>query len=174
MSVPGRLVLFCGIPGSGKSTVAGLVAKMSMPSVQLQTDGLRSMIAEPTYSAEESEFVYQACIAAAKVALDMGYLTILDGTFGSRRRRDGALSALEGHCSSVNVVHVVCGLDTALQRNSRRRVPVPAENLRGILAGFDVPEGAITVDTSETGAVEAALLVLRAINPMVAPGSMTL
>ena len=171
--MPERLVLFCGIPGSGKSTVASLVAKMSMPSVHLQTDGVRSMIAEPTYSAEESEFVYRACIAAAKVALDMGYFTILDGTFGSRRRRDGALSELEGYCLSIDVVLVVCGLDTAIQRNSRRRVPVPEPNLRGILAGFDIPEGAITVDTSETGAEEAALLVFRAINPLIAPGSTT-
>ena len=171
--MPGRLVVFCGIPGSGKSTVARLVAKMSTPSVQLQTDGVRSMIAEPTYSAEESEFVYQACIAAAKVALDLGYLTILDGTFGSRRRRDNTLSALEGHYSSVSIVHVVCGMETALQRNSRRRKPVPEENLRGILAAFDVPEGAITVDTSKVEAEEAAQLVLRAISPLVAPGSMT-
>jgi predicted kinase len=173
MFVRGRLVVFCGIPGSGKSTIAHLVAKMSMPSVQLQTDGVRNMIAEPTYSPEESEFVYQACVAAAKVALDMGYLTILDGTFGSRRRREGALSALEGHYSSANVVHVVCGLEAALQRNSRRRKPVPEENLRGIMAGFDIPEGAITVDTSKMEAEEAARIVLEAINLLVAPGSMT-
>jgi len=171
--VPGRLVVFCGIPGSGKSTIAHLVAKMSMPSVQLQTDGIRSMIADPTYSPEESEFVYQACIAAAKVALDMDYLTILDGTFGSRRRREEAISALEGHCAGVHVVHVLCGLEEALQRNARRRKPVPEENLRGILSNFDVPEGAITVDTSETEAEQAALAVLRVINPMVAPGSLT-
>jgi predicted kinase len=171
--VRGRLLVFCGIPGSGKSTIAHMVARMSMPSVQLQTDGVRSMIAEPTYSAEESEFVYQACVAAAKVALDMGYLTILDGTFGSVRRREGTLSALEGHYSSASVVHVVCGLEEALQRNSKRRKPVPEENLRGILAKFDIPEGAITVDTSKIDAEEAARIVVQAIYPLVTPGSMT-
>ena len=167
--MPGRLVVFCGIPGSGKSTIAHLVAKMSRPSVQLQTDAVRGMIPNPTYSAEESEFVYQACIAAARVALDLGYLTILDGTFGSRRRRETALSALEEHFSRVDIVHVVCDLETALERNARRRKPVPEENLRGIMSGFEVPVDAITVDTSKTGAEEAALLVFRALNPLVAP-----
>ena len=170
--MPGRLVVFCGIPGSGKSTVAHLVARMTKPSVQFQTDGVRSMIADPTYTAEESEFVYQAVIAAANVALDTGYLTILDGTFGSRRRRESALSALEGHYSSVTVVHVVCDLETALERNARRHKPVPEANLRGILAGFDAPAGALTVDTSNSSAEEGARLVLETISPLVAAESM--
>ena len=166
--MPGRLVVFCGIPGSGKSTIAHLVAKAAKPSVQLQTDGVRFMIPEPSYSAEESEFVYQACIAAAGVALDLGYFTILDGTFGSRKRRDSALAALEAHCSRADVVHVQCDLNIALDRNARRRKPVPEENLKGIVAGFDVPVGAVTVDTSKMEAEDAARMVMRRLGLLVA------
>jgi predicted kinase len=140
---------------------------MDSPSVHLQTDGIRSMIPEPTYSAEESEFVYQACIASAMVALDSGYLTILDGTFGSRRRRESTLSALEGHFESMTMVHVICDLETALQRNARRRKPVPEDKLKGILADFDIPAEAMTLDTSMISAEEAARLVIREVHPLI-------
>ncbi len=64
-------------------------------------------------------------------------------------------------------------MEAALQRNSKRRKPVPEENLRGILAGFDIPEGAITLDTSKMEAEEAVRIVVRALNPLVTPGSIT-
>ncbi len=168
--MPGRLVIFCGIPGSGKTTIARKVAAQNEPSVHLQTDAIRAMIPRPTYSAEESEFVYDACLAAAREALDSGYFVILDGTFGSSRRREAALSALAGHYTSAEVVHVVCDLETALRRNSERLRVVPEDRLKGILAAFEAPVGAITIDTSTTPPEDASLKVVRTlVYPLVPP-----
>jgi predicted kinase len=129
------------------------------------------MISEPNFSANESEFVYEACTAVAEEALDDGRTVILDATFGSSRRRATTLSSLEGHYSRADIVHVVCDLETAMERNSVRPGPsrVPEENLRGIASGFEVPESAITVNTSEITPEAAAKLVAGALFNPVAP-----
>jgi predicted kinase len=168
--VPGRLLIFCGIPGSGKTSIARLVAKADPGAIHIQTDSMRAMIPAPTYSAEESDLVYRMSVAAAKDALDSGRLVILDGTFGSRRRREVSLSSLEGHYSRVDFVHVVCDLETALRRNSARSAAVPPENLRSILLSFDPPEGALVVDSSITSPEESAGLVTESLlYPFVPP-----
>ena len=166
----GRLVIFCGIPGSGKTSVARLVAAGSGRAVHLQTDAMRETIPNPDYSPEESEFVYGACIAAARTALDAGYDVVLDGTFGSRRRREKSLAALDGHYDEVTFVRVVCDEETALRRNSQRERVVPPERLAGIASSFEAPPGALEVDTSRMTPAEAAERVLAALSyPLVPP-----
>ena len=170
--MPGRLLVFCGIPGSGKTTIARLVAKADPNAVHIQTDIFRAMIPEPTFSAEESDFVYGAAVAAAKVALDSGRLVILDATFGSGRRRDRTLLELEGHYSRADFVLVTCDLGTALNRNAARhgRAAVPEKNLRDILFRFEEPEGAMRVDSSGSQPqLVADQIVRELVYPLVPP-----
>jgi predicted kinase len=163
--VSGRLLLFCGIPGSGKTTIANLVAKKYPGSVHIQTDIIRAMITEPKFNMEESELVYQACVAAAKEALNTGRLVILDATFGTKRRRESTLSALAGHCSSVDLIHIKCDLEVALRRNSARPTgsAVPEASVRSIDSMFEAPSPAITVDNSTTEPEAAAKAIARAL-----------
>jgi len=168
----GRLLIFCGIPGSGKTTIAKLVAKSEPLAVLIQTDAMRSLVPLPNYSADESDLVYRSAMASAKVWLDGGRLVILDATFGSARRRESTLAELSGHYSRADIVHVVCDLETALQRNSARAgsAVVPPDKVEAILAAFEAPERAIVVDSSKLSPEAAAETVLRnLVYPLVPP-----
>jgi len=159
--MPGRLLIFCGIPGSGKTTIAREVVKTEPHAILIQTDDFRRMVSRPSFSAGESNLVYQSCAEVAKVWLDDGRLVILDGTFGSRRRREGMVAALEGHCSRADFVHVVCDLKTALGRNSARDSVVPPDRVNGMLAAFEAPLSALVIDSSKVTPHEAAQTIAR-------------
>jgi len=168
--MPGRLLIFCGIPGSGKTTIARMVAKSDPLSVLVQTDAIRLMIPVPNFSAEESELVYMSCVEVAKLWLDRGRLVILDGTFGSSRRREVTVSELSRYCTEVEIVYVVCDLQTALRRNSTRYARVPPERLEGIYAAFEPPDNALRINTSESAPEAAAETVIRSfLYPLVPP-----
>ena len=144
----GRLVVFCGIPGSGKTTIAKLVANSFEGSILIETDSVRKMIARPSFSADESKFVYNACFAIAKEALKAGYLVLLDGTFLREEYRQGARRVLRRYCERIDTVWVRCGLETALERNSARNVVVPAVKVQAMFDAFEPPRVAVRVDSS--------------------------
>jgi predicted kinase len=170
--VPGRLLVFCGIPGSGKTTIARLVAKADPRAVHIQTDSFRGTITKPIFGAEESDLVYGMAVAAAREALGVGRMVILDATFGSSRRREKTLRALAGYYSRADFVLVVCDLQTALRRNAARpgQAAVPEGNVIDILSRFEEPEGALKVDSSKDPPEETADKVIRALlYPLVPP-----
>jgi predicted kinase len=152
----GRLLIFCGIPGSGKTTVARLVADSVKDSILIQTDGVRAMLAHPTFSGAESRFVYDACFGVAKEALKNNYLVLLDGTFMREEYRSEARDELRKYYSRADTIWVSCGLETALKRNARREARVPPEKVEGMFRGFEAPRHALRVDTTRASPRAAA------------------
>ncbi|MDV3278396.1 MAG: AAA family ATPase [Nitrososphaerales archaeon] len=138
----GRLLIFCGIPGSGKTTVAKIVAGTLPKAIHVQTDAVREMIAHPDFGGEESRFVYEGCIAVAREALRNGYTVLLDGTFMREEYRTRAKTALRKYVTGIDVVYIACGLEAALRRNSSRRAAIPPDKLRSIHRRFQAePSG---------------------------------
>jgi hypothetical protein len=155
-----RLVVFCGIPGSGKTTIASALAAKLARSAHIQTDMVRAMVHPQKYSAGESRFVYSAVIAMGRAALISGYDAILDGTFLREDFRREALDRL-AHLSATHlVVHVVCDPELALRRNAGREDALPEDRVMRIYRNFEVPTDALTIDTSKVGPEEAAEAVL--------------
>ena len=159
----GRLVLFCGIPGGGKTTVARLVAGSFERSILIETDAVRGMLARPSFEPEESRFVYEACFGIAEEALRAGYFVALEGTFLKEDYRQDARSRLGRFSSSVDTIWVDCDLETALRRNSERRAAVPSERVRSMFEMLEPPRDAIRVDSSRMSAESAAKRVLSAL-----------
>lgn len=141
------LVVFCGIPGSGKSTIAEALGRRLGRAVVVRTDAVRLMVAKPDYGGVESGFVYSACVEVGRLAVQQGYAAILDGTFALEAHRRSALDAVGGLCGTALVVHVKCSIETARERNQARRSMVPWRRLLNISRRFQAPRRALVVDT---------------------------
>jgi predicted kinase len=159
----GRLVVFCGIPGSGKTTIAKLVASSFEGSMIIETDAVRKMLAHATFSPDESRFVYDACFAIAKEALKTGYFVLLDGTFLREEYRQEAWEFLRKYCERVDTVWVRCDLEVALERNRARHVTVPAVKVKAMFDAFEPPSVAVRVDNSRMAPESSARRVIMAL-----------
>ena len=159
-----KLLIFCGIPGTGKSTVAKFVAAKLEGTVHIQTDAVRSMISQPTFTNQESEMVYAACITIAGEALQHGYNAILDGTFLREEYREDALRALQGAYDSYLVVYVHCDVRTAYARNASRKASVPQGRFNQMLPRLQEPVRAMKIDSGNTPAELAAEAILAQIS----------
>jgi len=160
----GKLLIFCGVPGSGKTTIAKLITDTVEKSILVQTDGVRAMLAHPTFGNDESRLVYDACFGIAKEALRRGYLVVFDGTFMREEYRSEARKLLRGHFARVETVWVDCSLEAALRRNARRNSPVPPEKVRRMFSGFEPPRRALRVDSTRMSPQSASRRIKRFIS----------
>jgi predicted kinase len=158
-----RLVLFCGIPGSGKTTIATALASELPHSVLIQTDKIRVMLAKPTYAYTESKFVYGALIAVALEALRSGYDALIEGTFPREEYRDAALTTLSPIAEKSLVVYVTCEPALAFGRNAGRQEVVPWESFLRIFTQFEEPHGALRVDTASVSPEDAVQQIIAAL-----------
>ena len=160
----GKLALFCGVPGSGKTTIAELVVGSFEHSIRIETDGVRKMISHPSFAPEESRFVYDSCFAIAREALKAGYLTVLDGTFLKEEHRQEARRRLGSYCERAYTVWVSCGLETALARNSARHAVVPPDRVKAMFDMLEAPRLAIRVDSSRMSPESSARRIVASLS----------
>lgn len=101
------LVVVCGLPGVGKSTVSRLIAER-LDAAVLRTDVVRKeLFDEPGYASAETEAVYDEVLARTANVLDeTGRSVVLDGTFRRRDHRDDARRVAESVGCPFRLVHV--------------------------------------------------------------------
>lgn len=89
-AVPSRrpeLIVVCGLPGVGKSTVADWVTAQ-VDGVHLRTDEIRKELFEdPEYTEAETRTVYQTLLERGRAAVARGTSAVLDATFKRREHR---------------------------------------------------------------------------------------
>jgi O-phosphoseryl-tRNA(Sec) kinase len=159
----GRLLIFCGIPGSGKTTIARVVADRLPKAILVQTDAVRAMLGHPNFGAEESKFVYDGCMAVAREALRNGYTVLLDGTFMREEYRAKARNELRKYSSRMDVVYVACGLETALRRNASRSARIPPDKVRSIHERFEPPRKALKIDSTRLRPRDSGTLIVESL-----------
>ena len=122
------LIIVCGLPGTGKSTLAqALAAKLDGEHVS--SDIIRKkMLEERTYSEQEKYRVYERMVHEAEILLRGGKSVIADATFYRKRTRQQMLDAARRSGKKVLIVECVLDEETIEERMEIRRVGRESES----------------------------------------------
>jgi adenylylsulfate kinase-like enzyme len=120
---PGLVAWFCGLPGSGKTTIArGVYEKVSQTKPEsslsvISMDAIRQKIfPNPTYSDEERDTAYRSLVLAASLLSFSGITVLLDATGHKKVWRDLA----RRECPRFVEVYVKCPLEICIERETKR------------------------------------------------------
>lgn len=141
------LIMFCGIPGSGKSTearrMAGSLAARGISVEHISRDELRfSMISdESEYFSKEKE-VFSKFVEKMNNSLNKNDCTIIDATHISKTSRAKILRRVENPGNVwLLVLYLTTPIDVCKQQNDLRtgREQVPHEAIERMAEQFETP-----------------------------------
>jgi predicted kinase len=128
VSRPGRLIVFSGLPGAGKSSIAREVAGRT-GAVWLRVDSMdQAIFASGTAPKDLRDWTYRAGYAVAEDNLALGLDVVADSVNPWMLTRDAWRAAGERAGAAVTEVEVVCS-DAA---EHRRRVETRGETVPGL------------------------------------------
>ena len=117
---PGALVVVCGLPGVGKTTVAKRVARHVSGEI-LRTDVIRKeLFDDPEYSDAETEAVYAELIRRARKRVTEGSSIVLDATFADARFREDVREVGDAVANGFDLIEVECD-EAVVERRIERR-----------------------------------------------------
>jgi adenylylsulfate kinase-like enzyme len=121
LSDPGKVIWFCGLPGSGKSTISRLVLKFlegkRINIAYISMDEIRSKIfPNPSYSDEERNAAYRAFVLIGSFLSKNGCNVILDATGHKRKWREFARE----ECPNFVEVYIKCPIEICIERETKR------------------------------------------------------
>lgn len=115
-----ELIVVCGLPGAGKTTVAREVGERRDAKL-LRTDVIRKeILTEPRYTEAETQLVYEEAFDRTREILSEERDVVIDGTFRERDYRIRALETAEEVESGFQLVRVVCDEDVVRKRIKER------------------------------------------------------
>ena len=115
------IILFCGLPGVGKSTLARSVACRTGASI-LSSDKIRKeLIRYPTYTRTEGRLVYDVLMLLTKYLTADGIDCILDATFNRERSRMEVENKLGSNNVQLYVIECTCPEEIVLARLRNRK-----------------------------------------------------
>jgi predicted kinase len=109
------LVVVCGLPGTGKTTVAREITER-LDARLLRTDVVRKdLFDDPAYTEAETEAVYAELFDRATAAL-ADESVVLDATFRTEAFRTGAREAAQSADAAFRLVGVKCADEVVRER----------------------------------------------------------
>lgn len=115
------LVIVCGLPGVGKTTLSKKLAPL-INAIVLSTDKIRKdLIVSPTYEKEERKLIYDVMILLAKYLHSSGTNCILDATFNREESRVDVKKKLGIHDKDFFVIECTCPEEVIIPRLRERK-----------------------------------------------------
>ncbi len=112
------LIVFRGLPGTGKTHLAKRLLERRPDLMVLSRDTIRTgVIPHPTFSEEEKALVDELIIAMARFLLRRGSSVVIDGmALSSAARLEEIAEAAGAERRPVRIIECVCSEGTALSR----------------------------------------------------------
>ncbi len=156
------LVIICGLPGVGKTTVAKNLAPLIDASI-LSTDKIRKeFISNPTYQREERALIYDVMILLAKYLHQAGRNCILDATFNKEYSRNQVKNMLKISDDQFFIVECTCPEKIIFSRLKNRKDDYSDADVsvyQKMKKIYEPVKGKhITVDTSQDSEYNAKLI----------------
>lgn len=115
------MVLICGLPGVGKSTLARALAPL-INAVILSTDKIRKeLIPSPTYRWHERRLIYDVLVLLANYLHRAGINCILDATFNTESSRRELRRKLDLPSCQFSLIECICSEDVVVSRLKNRK-----------------------------------------------------
>lgn len=148
------IILVCGYPGVGKTTLANELGSFINARV-LSTDKIRKEIIEiPNYSEEEKQLIYDIIILIAKYLHNAGINCILDATFNTLQSREDIKNRLNLRKDQFIIIECVCPeelINSRLKSRTEGYSDADESIYRKIKEKYEpIQENHITVDTSQS------------------------
>ena len=165
------IVVFCGLPATGKSFLAKRVAR-KIDAVHLNTDILRKeLVKEPVYSEEEKKRVYDELFGKAREIVSEGKNLVLDGTFYRKGLRDVVEEIASSAEQKAFFIECRCDEKTIkkrLEKRKKKKLASDADDIeiyKLVEKNFDPIESQHLVVEGELPEKEKIERVLKWLNP---------
>lgn len=132
------LYIMCGIPGSGKSTIAKSISE-EKGSMIICPDSIRKELTGREEEQSKNPEVFALAYERTEKALLQGESVVFDATNISKRDRKNFLDRL-GFDHEVIAIVVSADLSTCLRRNAERQRNVPEDVIRRMHERFEMPD----------------------------------
>jgi predicted kinase len=124
------IVVVCGLPGVGKSTLAKDLAPL-ISAVILSSDKIRKeLFPKPIYSKQEVKLIYDVMILLAKYLYRAGINCIIDATFSKEKSRTELKNRLMIPNEELYMVECICPEDAVASRLKSRKNDYSDADLR--------------------------------------------
>lgn len=133
-----KFTMLCGLPASGKSTVAQKLAE-EYDAIIFSSDALREEMFGDINNQEHNQEVFMELHKRIKDCLKNGKNAIMDSTNISYKRRMGLLAELKNiPCEKICVL-MATPYEECLKRNAERERKVPEHVIKRMYMNFNIP-----------------------------------
>jgi predicted kinase len=148
------IILICGYPGVGKTTLANELGPL-INAVILSTDKIRKeLVYKPNYSEEEKKLIYNILLLIAKYLHNAGINCILDATFNHQKAIEDIKKGLNLTDDQFKIIECICPEELIISRIKNRKKgysDADVSTYRMIKENYEpIQEKHITVDTSQS------------------------